>query len=106
MRLTTALRLTYSLGASIEQLTDRIHWTPGQIVRGFEQRRPVERLSGFFQVLPGNVPAFEPPPPQDAEDREEAAAIFGANVRDARERRHLTQGSLRERLASARTAFR
>jgi len=94
LRLTTALRLTCSLGASIEQLTDRIHWTPGQIVRGFEQRRPAERLSGFFQVLPGNVPAFEPPPPQDAEDREEAAAIFGANVRDARERRHLTQADL------------
>lgn len=94
LRLTTALRLTCSLGASIEQLTDRIHWNPGQIVRGFEQRRGVERLSGFFQVLPGNVPAFEPPPPQDAEDREEAAAIFGASVRDARERRHLTQAEL------------
>ena len=94
LRLTTALRLTCSLGASIEQLTDRIYWTPGQIVRGFEQRRPVERLSGFFQVLPGNVPAFEPPLPQGVEGREEAAAIFGASVRDARERRHLTQAEL------------
>lgn len=94
LRLTTALRLTCSLGASIERLTDRICWTPGQIVRGFEQRRPVERLSGFFQVLPGNVPAFEPPPSQDVEDRGQAAAIFGASIRDARERRHLTQAEL------------
>ncbi|MGC1852466.1 MAG: helix-turn-helix domain-containing protein [Solirubrobacterales bacterium] len=94
LRLTTALRLTCSLGASIEQLTDRIHWNPGQIVRGFEQRRGVERLSGFFEVVPGNVPAFEPPLPQEVGDRVEAAAIFGANVRGARERRHLTQAEL------------
>jgi transcriptional regulator with XRE-family HTH domain len=94
LRLATALRLTCSLGASIEQLTDRIHWTPGQVVRGFEQHRGVERLSGFFQVVPGNVAVFEPPSPQEVGDREEATAIFGANVRDARERRHLTQAEL------------
>lgn len=94
LRLTTALRLTGSLGVSIEQLTDRIYWTPGQVFRGLEQRRPVERLSGFFQVLPSNELAFEPPPLQEVDNREEAAAVLGANVRDARERRHLTQAEL------------
>jgi transcriptional regulator with XRE-family HTH domain len=94
LRLTTALRLTGSLGVSIEQLTDRIYWTPGQVFRGLEQRRPVERLSGFFQVLSSNELAFEPPPPQEVDNREEAAAVLGANVRDARERRHLTQAEL------------
>ena len=52
LRLTTALRLTGSLGVSIEQLTDRIYWTPGQVLRGIEQRRPVERLSGSFRFYP------------------------------------------------------
>jgi transcriptional regulator with XRE-family HTH domain len=94
LRLTTALRLTCSLGASIEQLTDRIYWTPGQVFRGLEQRRPVERLSGFFQVLSSNELAFEPPPPQEVDGRGEAIAILGANVRVARERRHLTQAAL------------
>lgn len=94
LRLTTALRLAHSLGASIEQLTDRIYWAPGQIVRGSE-RPPRERLRGFFQILPGNVPAFEPAPPREpVRDRRGAAAIFGANVREARERRHLTQAEL------------
>lgn len=94
LRLTTALRLAHSLGASIEQLTDRIYWTPGQIVRGSE-RPPGERLRGFFQILPGNVPAFEPAPQKDpVSGRREAAAVLGANVREARERRHLIQAEL------------
>lgn len=94
LRLTTALRLVQSLGASIDQLTERIYWNPGQVVRN-TQHPPRERLSGFFHVLPSNVPVFEPGPPQEpVATREEAAAIFGANVRGARERRHLTQRAL------------
>ena len=97
LRLTTALRLAHSLGASIEQLTDRIYWTPGQIVRGTD-RPPAERLPGFFQVVPGNVSAFEPvSPPELVSGRREAAMILGANIRDARERRHLTQAELARR---------
>ncbi len=94
LRLTTALRLMHPLGASIDQLTERIYWNPGQVVRN-SQRPPRERLSGFFLVLPGNVPVFEPAPPREpVATREEAATIFGANVRSARERRHLTQQAL------------
>jgi transcriptional regulator with XRE-family HTH domain len=94
LRLTTALRLAHSLGASIDQLTERIYWNPGQVVRN-TQHPPRERLTGFFQVLPSNVPVFEPGPPQEpVATREEAAVIFGENVRGARERRHLTQRAL------------
>gem|GEM_PF-738335 len=93
LRLTTALRLIHPLGASIDQLTERIYWNPGQVVRN--RRPPKERLSGFLLVLPSNVPVFEPAPPREpVTTREEAAAIFGANVRSARERRHLTQQAL------------
>jgi transcriptional regulator with XRE-family HTH domain len=91
LRLTTALRLMHPLGASIDQLTERIYWNPGQVGRN-SRRPPKERLSGFFLVLPSNVPVFEPSPPREpVPTREAAAAIFGANLRSARERRHLTQ---------------
>jgi transcriptional regulator with XRE-family HTH domain len=94
LRLTTALRLMHPLGASIDQLTERIYWNPGQVVRN-SQHPPKERLSGFFLVLPSNVPVFESAPPREpVATREEAAAIFGVNVRNARERRHLTQQAL------------
>lgn len=94
LRLTTALRLVHPLGASIDQLTERIYWNPGQVVHN-RQHPPKERLSGFFLVLPSNMPAFEPASPCDpVTTREEAAAIFGTNVRRARERRHLTQQAL------------
>ena len=94
LRLTTALRLMHPLGASIDQLTERIYWNPGQVVRN-SQHPPKERLSGFFLVLSSNVPVFEPVPPREpVTTREEAAAIFGVNVRNARERRHLTQQAL------------
>jgi transcriptional regulator with XRE-family HTH domain len=94
LRLTTALRLVHSLGASIDQLTERIYWNPGQVFHN-AQHPPKERLSGFFLVLPSNMPVFEPAPPCDpVTTRGEAAAIFGANVRRARERRHLTQQAL------------
>lgn len=93
LRLTTALRLVQSLGASIDQLTERIYWNPGQVVS--KEHPPKERLSGFFLVLPSNVPVFEPAPSHEpVASREAAAAIFGANVRIARERRHLTQRAL------------
>lgn len=92
--MTTALRLAHSLGASIEQLTARIYWTPGQIVRGTD-RPSAERLRGFFQVLAGNESAFEPAPSREpVGGRRETAALFGKSVRDARERRHLTQAEL------------
>jgi transcriptional regulator with XRE-family HTH domain len=65
-------------------------------VRQPGDRRPFsERLEGFFLVLPANAPVFDPPPPRDpVSSRQEAAAIFGQNVRAARERRHLTQAKL------------
>lgn len=94
LRLTTALRLLDPLGASIDQLAERIFWNPGQITRG-SPNPPKERLTGFFLVLPGNVPTFEPISPRDPiATRQEAASIVGANIRGTRERRHLTQVAL------------
>jgi transcriptional regulator with XRE-family HTH domain len=91
-----ALRFAHSLGASIDQLTDRIYWNPGETApRPRERRPPSERLSGFFLVLAASEPVFDPVPPRaPVTDRHEAAAIFGQNLRGARERRHLTQESL------------
>jgi transcriptional regulator with XRE-family HTH domain len=91
-----ALRLAHSLGVSIDELVDRIYWNPGEMAKRPADRRPAsERLSGFFLVLPVNVPVFDSPPPRDpVSSRQEAAEIFGQNVRAARERRHLTQTTL------------
>lgn len=93
---TKGLRLAHSMGVSIEELVERIYWNPGERVRRPGERRPFsERLAGFFLVLPANAPVFDPPLPRDpVGDRQEAAAIFGQNVRTARERRHLTQAKL------------
>lgn len=94
LRLTTAVRLIHPLGASIDQLTERIYWNPGQVTRR-SKNPPKERLTGFFLVLPGNVPVFEPTPPREpVTTRQEAASVLGANVRNVRERRHLTQRAL------------
>jgi len=94
LRLTTALRLIHPLGASIDQLTERIYWNPGQVTRR-SKNPPRERLTGFFLVLPGNVPVFEPAPPREPiTTRQEAASVLGTNVRNVRERRHLTQLAL------------
>lgn len=93
---TKALRLAHSLGVSIEELVGRIYWNPGEWVRRPGDRRPFsERLAGFFLVLPDNAPVFDPAPPNiPVSSRLELAAIFGQNVRGARERRHLTQVKL------------
>ncbi len=93
---TKALRLAHSMGVSIEGLVERVYWNPGERVRKPGDRRPFsERLAGFFLVLPANVPIFDPAPPRDpVGSRQEVAAIFGQNVRAARERRHLTQAKL------------
>jgi len=90
---TKALRLAHSLGVSIEELVERIYWNPGETVRRPCERRPFsDWLAGFFLVLSTNAPVFDPAPPRDpVGSRLEAAAIFGQNVRAARERRHLTQ---------------
>lgn len=94
LRLVTALRLVGPLGVSIDQFVERIFWNPGQVTRG-SKRPPNERLTGFFLVVPGNVPVYEPAAPGElVTTRQEAAAILGANVRAARERRHLTQRAL------------
>lgn len=94
-RISKALKLADALGASLDQLVTGIFWTPGQIHRNAEGPLPTERLSGFFLVLPVNEPAFEPGPQSDpVGNRHEVARIVGASVRDARERRHLTQESL------------
>lgn len=93
---TKALRLAHSMDVSIEELVERVYWNPGERVRRPGDRRPFsDRLAGFFLVLPANAPAFDPAPPRDpVSSRLEAAAIFGQNVRAARERRHLTQTKL------------
>jgi len=93
---TRALRLAHSLGVSIDELVERVYWNPGETVRRPGDRRPFsERLACFFLVLPANVPVLDPTPPRDpVSSRLEAAAIFGQNVRAARERRHLTQAKL------------
>ncbi|HEY5709321.1 MAG TPA: helix-turn-helix domain-containing protein [Solirubrobacterales bacterium] len=93
---TRALRLAHSLEASIDQLASRIYWNPGEVARKPSERRPPsQRLSGFFLVPPEGEPVFDPPPPREpVANRHEAAAIFGRNVRSARERRHLTQTKL------------
>lgn len=94
LRLVTALRLVGPLGVSMDQLVERIFWNPGQVTRG-SKRPPSERLTGFFLVVPGNVPVFEPAAvPAPVTTRQEAAMILGANIRVARERRHLTQRAL------------
>lgn len=93
-QITTALRLSGSLDASVDTLAERVYWTPGQILRGAD-RRPAERLSGFFEVLPNNVPIFEPVPrSRPVATREEAARLIGETIRAAREQRHLTQHEL------------
>jgi transcriptional regulator with XRE-family HTH domain len=91
-----ALRFAHSLGVSIDQLTDRIYWNPGETAqRPRERRPPSERLSGFFLVLPAGEPVFDSVAPRaPVTDRHEAALILGQNLRGARERRHLTQESL------------
>lgn len=93
---TKALRFTHSLGVPIDQLVDRIYWNPGEMAPSASARRPSsERLTGFFLVVPANVPVFEPALPQEpVSGRPEVAAIFGHNVRGARARRHITQDSL------------
>jgi transcriptional regulator with XRE-family HTH domain len=94
--LARALRLAHSLGASLDQLTNGIYWNPGEIARRPGDRRPPsERLSGFFLVPPASEAVVEPAPLRGpVSSREEAARIFGQNLRDARGRRHLTQTAL------------
>jgi transcriptional regulator with XRE-family HTH domain len=95
LRTTKALKLAQALEVSLDRLTEGIFWTPGQVLRNAEGPLPAERLSGFFLVLPVNEAAFEPGRRRDpVVDRHQAARIFGANLRDARERRHLTQHAL------------
>lgn len=95
LRTTKALKLVRALEVSLDQLANGIFWTPGQVLGNSDGPLPTERLSGFFLVLPINEAAFEPGPQRDpVGDRHEAARIFGANLRDARERRHLTQHAL------------
>jgi transcriptional regulator with XRE-family HTH domain len=95
-QITTALRFVCSLDASIDALVERVYWTPGQVLLGTDRQSP-ERLPGFFQVLPSNVPIFEPmPQSRPVATREEAAGLIGETVRAAREQRHLTQYELAE----------
>jgi Helix-turn-helix. len=91
-----ALQLAHSLGSSIDRLTERTYWNPGEIALTPGARRAApERLSGFLSTLPANVPVFEPAAPHGPlASRREAAETFGRNVREARERRHLIQISL------------
>jgi transcriptional regulator with XRE-family HTH domain len=97
LSLTTVLKLLPPLGASIEEFTERIFWNPGQITRGSSKPQG-ERLTGFFLVLPVNVPIYEKASPREpVTTRQEAASIIGANLRSARERRHLSQLALGRR---------
>lgn len=92
------LRITHALDCSVDDLTDRIYWHPGQIAdrgQGRDARWREQRLAGFFQVLAPNEAAFEPTqPPVPVANRRRAAEVFGQGVRDARTRRHLTQAAL------------
>lgn len=95
LRTTKGLKLAHGLGVSLDQLVEGIFWTPGQVFRNAEGPLPPERLSGFFLVAPANEPSFERGSLRTpAGDRRDVARIFGANIRDARERRHLTQEAL------------
>lgn len=91
-----ALRLAFALGGSVDDLTDRIFWHPGEFAtRDGGPRASVERLAGFIQVLAPNVGASESAEmPVPVSSRRKAAEVFGRNVRDARARRHLTQAGL------------
>jgi transcriptional regulator with XRE-family HTH domain len=92
-----ALRLVHTLGVPIDALVERVYWDRGEIAVSPGRRRPPsERLSGFFHVLPANVPIFEPTPPRLIRCRKEVAHIVGQNVRMARKRRHRTQVELAE----------
>lgn len=92
------LKIAHALSCSIDDLTDRIYWHPGQIAErgeGRDARWREQRLAGFFQVLAPNEAAFEPTqPPVPVASRSKAAEVFGQNARDARTRRHLTQAAL------------
>lgn len=94
--LTTALRLADALGEPIDRLLDRVFWYPGEVAPRPAARRPdSERLAGFLLVLAPERPPFDPPPPRGpVTNRRQVAALFGENVRAARERRHLTQETL------------
>jgi transcriptional regulator with XRE-family HTH domain/DNA-binding CsgD family transcriptional regulator len=91
-----ALHLAHSLASSIDRLTERTYWNPGEVAPTPGARRAApERLSGFFSTLPANIPLFEAAAPRGPlANRREAAEVFGRNVREARERRHLIQVSL------------
>lgn len=92
-----ALRVAHVLGVPIDALVERVYWDRGEIAASPGKRRPPsDRLSGFFHVLPPNVPVFEPATPQLIRCREEVADIVGREVRMARERRHRTQVELAE----------
>lgn len=79
---TRALRLAHSIGVSIDDLADRIYWNPGEIARSPADRRPSsERLSGFFLVLPANVPIFDPAPPRDPVTKQQLADHMGVTPR-------------------------
>lgn len=103
----TALRLAFALGGSVDDLTDRIFWHPGEsATRDGKPRAGVERLAGFFQVLAPNVGVFEPTElPVPVSNRRKAAEVFGRNVRDARARRHLTQAGLAESAGRSKDAM-
>jgi transcriptional regulator with XRE-family HTH domain len=102
-----ALRLAFALGGSVDDLTDRIFWHPGEFAtREGGPRAGVDRLAGFFQVLAPNVDVFESPGlPAPVSNRRKAAQIFGRNVRDARARRQLTQATLGERAGLSKDAM-
>lgn len=102
-----ALRLAFALDGSVDDLTDRIFWHPGEFAtRDGGHRASVERLAGFFQVLAPNVGVFEPTElPVPVSSRRKAAEVFGRNVRDARARRHLTQAALGEKAGLSKDAM-
>ena len=90
-----AIRIADSLGVSIGELTAGVYWYPGEIASSGQRRPPAVRLNGFFSVLPSRLPAFDLSPPcPPVPDRRVAAETLGANIRAARERRHLRRVDL------------
>lgn len=101
--LLVALKLAGSLGASIERLALGVFWHPGEVVGTGRRRKPRSQLlEGYFSTRPAHV-GEEDSPPVPVTDRGEVATIIGRNLKDARRRRHLSQGDLGRAVGSEQT---
>jgi transcriptional regulator with XRE-family HTH domain len=91
-----ALKIAGALETPIEGLTAGVFWNPGEMgTPGAPEPRRFRRADGYFSTEPERVRDLSVGPPVDVSgDRGLAASIIGANLRDARRRRHLPQHGL------------